>query len=471
MPSRPAGVRLNDFYEVYERARPEAAQAEGARCMNCGAAFCMPDSGYGQGCPIHNKIPEWNELVRLGRWRDAYDRLSETNPFPEFTARVCPAPCQDACIVGINESPIEIKGIERSIIDRAFDEGWVTPPEPPERAAPTGRRVAIVGSGPAGLAAAERLARRGHAVTVYEKDDRPGGLLMYGVPNMKLDKGLVDRRIALLEQAGVRFEVGRELGKDLDPQRLRAESDALLLALGAQRARPLTIDGADLPGVVPAMDYLTHATRAQGKGRTTDRVPPEFDAAGKDVVVIGGGDTGADCVGTALRQGCRSLANITRRGKPPAGRGADHPWPGPAGAYTLDYAHLEGAARFGEDPRAFGLEPLSIERDPESGGVAGVRIRDRESGGERVVPAQMVVLAIGFVGHAAAEPASRLGLTTDHGVMRGDESGRTGRAGVYVAGDCRRGPSLVVWALREGMAAAESIHADLRADTHAKVRG
>ncbi|MEM6458209.1 MAG: glutamate synthase subunit beta [Planctomycetota bacterium] len=464
VPARDARVRLNDFYEVYGDADPEAARAEGARCFNCGAAFCMPDSGYtptegerveAYGCPIGNLIPEWNELVRVGRWRDAYDRLSVTNPLPEFTSRVCPAPCQDACIAGINDDPIQIKGIERAIIDRAFAEGWVTPPT---AAAPTGRSIAIVGSGPAGLSAADRLVRRGHAVTIYERSDRAGGLLTYGVPNMKLDQRVVDRRIDVLRAGGVRFVLDAEVGRNVDPDDLRERYDAVLLAVGAQSPRELDLPGIDLVGVERAMAYLTAATRSH---LDRDPAPEPLDAGGKRVVVIGGGDTGADCVGTALRQGCTSLLNVTRRAQPPDERDADHPWPGPPDTYQLDYAHTEGDTRFGRDPRTYRVQPLAVLPDPRRPHrVGGLRVRDLDENCDRVLPAELVLVAVGFVGHDALPLADAFGLTTTRGRLPGDGH-RTDAAGVYTAGDCRRGASLVVWAIREGLAAADAIDTDL----------
>ncbi|MEM7624189.1 MAG: glutamate synthase subunit beta [Planctomycetota bacterium] len=454
MPPRDAALRLNDFYEVYTEADPTAARAEGGRCLNCGAAFCMPDSGYGQGCPIHNKIPEWNELVRLGRWRDAYDRLSATNPFPEFTSRICPAPCQDACILGINEDPVQIKGVERAIIDHAFGAGWV---EPPTVGEPTGRSVAVVGSGPAGLAAADALIREGHAVTVYERSDRPGGLLTYGVPNMKLDKQTVQRRIDLLEAGGVRFVCNTTVGVDMTAEQLRDQNDAVLLAIGAQRARPLDLPGRELTGVHRAMDYLEVSTRTH-----LGELPAEgLDVAGTDVIVIGGGDTGADCVGTALRQGCRSLLNITRREQPDDVRDTAHPWPGPPDTYSLDYAHAEGVERFGRDPREFQVQPMAFVADPESPNrLAGVRVRRLDTGREETLPAQLVFLSIGFVGHDSPPLVEALGLEESWGRLQ-DDRHRTAQPGVYVAGDCRRGASLVVWAIREGLDAAAAIHHDL----------
>ncbi|MEO0513682.1 MAG: glutamate synthase subunit beta [Planctomycetota bacterium] len=474
MPARDAAIRINDFYEVYADADPRAAQDEGKRCFNCGAAFCMPDSGYAPpgnfpgtspgsspgtlGCPIENKIPEWNELVNAGRWRDAYDRLSLTNPFPEFTSRICPAPCQDACILGINESPVQIKGIERAIIDRAFENGWVTPPEVPTG---TGRHVAIIGSGPAGLAAADALIRKGHAVTVYERADRAGGLLTYGVPNMKLDKAVVARRIELLERAGVRFQLNADVGGNIDPQQLLRDHHAVLLAVGAQKARPLALPGRDLPGVHDAMPYLTASTRSV---LDETQVPGSLNAAGKDVVVIGGGDTGADCVGTALRQGCRSLINITRRTPPPTARDADHPWPGPPDTFVLDYAHAEGLARTGRDPREFQVQPLGFVADESTTGgphpVRGVRVRDLRDRSERTLPADLVLIAIGFVGHDAPPLSEAFRLVSDQGKLAG-EGHRTPIAKLYTAGDCRRGASLVVWAIREGLDAARAIDHDL----------
>lgn len=454
MPARDAGLRLNDFYEVYNAADPTTARREGERCLNCGAAFCMPDSGYGQGCPIHNKIPEWNELVRLGRWRDAYNRLSVTNPMPEFTSRICPAPCQDACILGINEAPISIKGVERAIIDRAFDEGWVHPPTP---GTPSGKRIAIIGSGPAGLAAADRLVRFGHGVDVYERSDRPGGLLTYGVPNMKLDKRVVERRIALLEAGGVRFHLNAEVGSNVDADALLAGYDAVLLAVGAQRARDIELPGRGLAGVHLAMEYLADETRVH----LGDRPSAKIDAKGKAVIVIGGGDTGADCIGTALRQGCRSLANITRRAQPPDQRDASHPWPGPADTYRLDYAHREGLARDGQDPRRFQVQPLAFtpNRDDPSR-VGGVRVKHLDSGEVSVLPADRVLLAVGFVGHDNSPLSAAFGINENGG--RVASSGpRTTRRQVYAAGDCRRGASLIVWAIREGLQAAEAIHEDL----------
>ena len=428
--------------------------------MSCGAAFCMPSGGYASnaggaaGCPIGNRIPEWNELVSLGRWREAYENLAETNNFPEFTSRICPAPCQDACIHGLNERPVGIKSIERAIIDKAFDEGWVRHNTPAERRA---TNVGIVGSGPAGLAAADQLNKAGHRVTVYERSDRVGGLLVYGVPNMKLDKGVVARRVALLERAGVRFRTRTAIGVDLSPEDLAADHDAVLVAAGAVRGRTLDLPGADLAGVGLAMPYLEAATR-----RWLDGSSNPLEARGQDVVVIGGGDTGADCIATALRQGCRSVVNITRREKPPAERDADHPWPGPPDTYTLDYAHAEGAAIAGEDPRRWGITPVAFAADRDGKRVAGLTVRGAD--GERTLPAQRVILSIGFTGVEQNGWLDALGLAGSR-PAGGDASPSvsTRFPHVYACGDCRRGPSLVVHAIAEGRAAAAVIDERLRA--------
>ncbi|MEM9296732.1 MAG: glutamate synthase subunit beta, partial [Planctomycetota bacterium] len=323
MPARRPDVRLGDWYEIYERADTHVLQEQGARCMDCGVAFCQSDTG----CPIDNLIPEWNDLVYHNRWREAYERLSKTNNFPEFTGRICPAPCESACVLGITDPPVTIKSLECAIIDRAFEEGWVVPREPALR---TGKTVAVVGSGPAGLAAADQLNQAGHTVTVFERDDRIGGLLMYGVPNMKLDKGLVQRRVDLLAAEGVVFRTNCNLGGEasdqgtatpadgaetIDPQTLVDDFDAVLLACGALKARMLDLPGAELDGVHRAMAYLHQSTRSLLDSEFADG--KFIDAKDKDVVVIGGGDTGTDCIGTALRQGCRSVVNITRRQREP----------------------------------------------------------------------------------------------------------------------------------------------------------
>lgn len=436
MPARDALLRLNDYYEVYEPASPKAAQAEGGRCMNCGAAFCMPDSGYGQGCPIYNKIPEWNELVRLGRWEDAYHRLSETNPFPEFTARVCPAPCQDACILGINEQPVQIKGIERSIIDRAFEAGWVKPDEPEQRLS---QRVAIVGSGPAGLSAAHELNQMGYTVTVYERSDRLGGLLRFGIPNMKLDKSVLDQRLNLMRASGVSFKTDCQIGKDISAEQLREQHDAIVLACGAKRARDLPLPGRGLKGIHQAMEYLTSSMKSQN-----NRQAPEIDARGKRVVVIGAGDTGADCIATALRQGAIDVINLANGSMPPAERTEQFPWPGPKGTLRTDYAHYESKQILGKDPRLWLVETIGFVSKQDAPGSVGYLTIKGPNGQPRQLPADLVILSVGFTGH-----------DMDQLVRELQASGSS--LPVLVAGDMKMGPSLVVHAIAEGKLAAREI--------------
>ncbi len=453
MPMRSPSLRINDYYEVYASPDPQRVQEEAARCMNCGAAFCMPEGGYrandgsAAGCPISNRIPEWNRFAEAGRWRDAYERLALTNNFPEFTARVCPAPCQDSCIVGIHDRPVGIKSIERAIIDRAFESGWVRPRTPQRR---TGRRIAIVGSGPAGLAAADELNAAGHHVTVLERSDTPGGLLIYGIPTMKLNKAVVARRIALMEQSGISFETSCDVGHDIAAADLAAKHDATLVAVGALTGRDLYLPGRNLNGIIMAMPYLEAATR-----RNLHRTPlPEgLDAAGRDVVIIGGGDTGADCIATAIRQGAASVTNITRRVRPPSCRSDASPWPGPPATYTLDYAHAEGLAQHGEDPRRFGVSPIAFVSDGEDSNVSAMQIKNITpvATHTELLPAQLVILAIGFTGHDAPKLFEQLGLSSE-----GHSLANCNR-GVFLAGDACRGPSLVVEAIADGRRAARQI--------------
>ncbi len=441
MPARNALVRLNDYYEVYSPADPETARAEGGRCMNCGAAFCMPDSGYGPagniGCPLGNKIPEWNELVHLGRWRDAFKRLSQTNPFPEFTARVCPAPCEDACIHGINEQPVQIKGIERAIIDRAFQEGWVTPSRSAPAEAP---HIGIVGSGPAGLSAAQELTRMRYRVTVYERDDKPGGLLRYGVPNMKLDKQILDRRIKLIQDSGVVFRVGCEIGRDITADELRAQHSAIILACGAKHARDLRLPGRGLRGIHQAMDYLTDSMRALDAG-----TPPRINAKGKRVAVIGAGDTGADCVATALRQGAADIINLANGPMPPDERAPGFHWPGPTGSLRTDYAHRESIAIRGQDPRHWRANTLAFEpSEAEPDTVGYLAIQNGEAKPQQIA-VDLVILSVGFTGH-----------NMQHLVDQFEQADVA--CPVFIAGDMARGPSLVVHAIAEGRQAAQTVH-------------
>jgi len=430
--------------------------------MDCGIPFCHNGAllaGMASGCPIHNLIPEWNDLIYRGLWQEALERLHKTNNFPEFTGRVCPAPCEGSCVLGMNNPPVTIKNIECSIIEKGFAEGWVTATPPAKR---TGKKVAVVGSGPAGLSCAAQLNRAGHAVTVYERADRVGGLLMYGIPNMKLDKTVVQRRVDLLAKEGVKFVTGCEVGKDLPAEKLRKDFDAVVLCGGATRPRDLMIEGRQFGGIHFAMEFLTGNTKAVLDGQ-------EFSLAkGKDVVVIGGGDTGTDCCGTSLRQGCQSLVQLEIMPQPPAQRAADNPWPQWPKVYKMDYGQEEAAAVFGADPRKYLVTAKRFIGDA-TGKVSGVEIVSVEwakddkgrfvpkevAGSMKVLPAQLVLLAMGFLGpeETLLKP---LGIVCDERTNVKAEHGKfaTNVEGVFAAGDMRRGQSLVVWAINEGRAAA-----------------
>jgi NAD(P)H-dependent glutamate synthase small subunit len=453
--------RSADYQEIFTQPSDEHLKLQGARCMDCGVPFCLSEPG----CPIDNLIPEWNDLVYQGRWRDALDRLHKTNNFPEFTGRTCPAPCEGACVLGINEPPVTIKDIENAIVNRGFAEEWIKPAPPSIR---TGRTVAVVGSGPAGLAAAEQLNKVGHEVTVYERADRIGGLLMYGIPNMKLEKALVDRRVDLMQRAGVRFVTGADVGRNIDATRLVAESDAVLLATGATRPRDLPVPGRDLKGIHFAMDFLTaHTCSLLNSGLEDGRY---ISARDKNVIVIGGGDTGTDCIGTSVRHGCSGLVNLELLPRPPEQRAWDNPWPLWPNIFRVDYGHEEAAVRFGEDPRRFALMTRKFI-DDGNGNVAGLLTVDLEwtkrdgkwemveiAGSEREFKAELVLLAMGFLGPEdyladalGLERDSRSNYRAHHGPFE------TSVAGVFAAGDCRRGQSLVVWGINEGRGAARSI--------------
>ena len=477
MPARDPLVRLSDFHEIYERHNDHVLKEQGARCMDCGVAFCQSDTG----CPIDNLIPEWNDLVYHNRWKDAYERLSKTNNFPEWTGRICPAPCESACVLGITDPAVTIKSIECAIIDRAFEEGWVAPNPPEVR---TGKTVAIVGSGPAGLAAADQLNQAGHTVTVFERDDRVGGLLMYGVPNMKLDKKIVQRRVDLLEAEGVEFRVNCNVGggpsahgtatdaQVIDPDDLKRDYDAVLLACGALKPRDLAkLPGRELQGVHVAMEYLHPATKSLLDSEFADGA--FIDAQDKHVIVIGGGDTGTDCIGTALRQNCKTVTNITRRQREPDERDEDHPWPGPSGTFYVDYGHAEGAAKFDRDPREYGILPKAFVENPEAPGSVGAIEIERldwekkdgkwtstPTGNIEQLPADLVFMAVGFTGHDTPTLVEKFGVKTDEWnstVLADYGDYATNVEGVYVAGDMRRGASLIVWAIAEGRGAARKI--------------
>jgi NAD(P)H-dependent glutamate synthase small subunit len=426
--------------------------------MDCGVPFCMSTTG----CPVDNLIPEWNDLVYRGHWRAALDRLHKTNNFPEFTGRVCPAPCEGACCLGVTDPPVTIKDIECTIVDRGFEEGWIVPQPPKTR---TGKRVAVIGSGPAGLAAAAQLNQAGHRVTVYERDDRIGGLLMYGIPNMKLDKGIVQRRVNLLKEEGIEFVTGAHVGENVDIRDLHEKHDAIILCCGAARPRDLPIPGRDLSGIHFAMEFLFKNTKSLLDSELDDG--NYLSAADKDVIVIGGGDTGTDCIGTSIRHGCRSLVNFELFPEPPLERAADNPWPQWPRILRVDYGHAEAAAKFGSDPREF--QVMSKEfLDDGRGNVAGVRTVQVEPvyeagklsfneipGSERTWKADLILLAMGFLGPEATI-ADRLGLECDgqSNFQAEFEKYATSVDGVFAAGDCRRGQSLVVWAINEGRGAA-----------------
>jgi glutamate synthase (NADPH/NADH) small chain len=455
-PTRPIKERVRDWREVYLPYPKDILEQQGARCMDCGIPFCH------QGCPLGNLIPDWNDLVYRDRWTAAIDRLHATNNFPEFTGRLCPAPCEGACVLGINRDPVTIKGIEVSIIDRAFEEGRVRPEPPASR---TGKSVAVVGSGPAGLAVAEQLNRVGHAVTVFEKADRIGGLLRYGIPEFKMEKAVLDRRLALLRASGVEFKAGVDVGRDLTAADLQARFDASVLTAGAGQPRDLPVPGRELAGIHFAMEYLT----LQNKRCEGDAIPDaEFiTAAGKDVVIIGGGDTGADCLGTAHRQGARSVTQLELLPKPPDERAADNPWPEWPNVFRVSPAHEEGGDR---------LYQVSTQRfEGERGHVTGLRavkvqLVERDGrrqfapieGSEIVIPADLVLLAMGFLGPEPGPLLADLGLKlTERGNVWRDEDWMTSATGVFTAGDMQRGQSLIVWAIAEGRSAARGVDAYL----------
>ena len=431
--------------------------------MDCGIPFCHTGeivARMATGCPVNNLIPEWNHLIYQDKWREALDRLHLTNNFTEFTGRVCPAPCEGSCVLGINDPPVTIKNIERNIIDRGFSEGWVTPLIPNAR---SGKTVAVVGSGPAGLACADQLNQAGHMVTVFERADRIGGLLMYGIPNMKLEKNIVDRRVQLLAQEGIEFKTGVEIGTHVSADDLKETYDAVVLCVGATQPRDLKIPGRTAAGIHFAMDYL--------RGSTSSLLGSEdapIDAKGKKVVVIGGGDTGTDCIGTAIRQGCENVTNLEIVTRPPNERADDNPWPQWPLVFRTDYGHAEAKAKFGEDPRLFAVETVEFTANKEfhvkglkttmvdwTRERPGIAPFSRIEGTEQFIEADLVFLALGFMGPESFI-ATSFGVESDSrsNILAAESDYCTSVPGVFAAGDCRRGQSLVVWAIREGREAA-----------------
>lgn len=466
---QPTRERVSSWKEYASRLSDEALQTQGARCMDCGTPFChmgIEIRGTAAGCPINNVIPEWNDLVYKGQWKEALDRLHMTNNFPEFTGRVCPAPCEGSCTLAITDPAVAIKSIERTIIDKGFENGWVVPRLPRHR---TGQKIAVIGSGPAGLAAADELNQLGHNVTVFERADRPGGLLMYGIPNMKLEKEVIERRVNLLALEGIEFKCNVNVGVEISTEELRSQYDAVILCTGAQKQRVLHMEGSDAQGIHLAMEYLTDVTKSLLDSNFEDG--KALNVKGRDVLVIGGGDTGADCVATAIRQNCKTVYQF---GKHPAlsiNRTAENLWPKDPNVFTLDYAYAEVNDIKGYDPREYCIQTKKIVKDANGHvkelhtiqmekilGEDGFHYFKELPGTERVWPAQYVFVAIGFEGVEKALP-EQFGVEVANNRIRASvKDFETNIPGVFAAGDARRGQSLVVWAIKEGRNVAASVH-------------
>jgi len=453
---QPVAERIRNYREFYLPQDPDETRHQGGRCMDCGVPFCQ------QGCPLGNHIPDWNDLVYRDRWREAYQRLNATNNFPELTGRLCPAPCEAACVLAINQDAVTIEQLEKEIIERAFSQGWVEAKPPESR---TGKRVAIVGSGPAGLAAAAQLNSVGHQVTVFEAADRFGGMLRYGIPDFKMEKWVIDRRLAILEAEGVDLRASVRIGVDIEWEELRAQYDAVLIAVGAQKHRDVELPGRELAGIHMAMDYLERQNRVVAG----DPVEP-LDASGKHVVILGGGDTGSDCYGTAIRQGAKSVVQIQLWPAPPEARAPHNPWPEWPLVFRTSSSQEEGGARefaclskriIGDGERITALELVRIDAVPQPGSPRPKAVEIEGSHFE--IPCDMLILAIGFAGHDDPHLGTQLGANADaRGRILVDAEHRTSVPGVFCAGDAMRGASLIVWAIADGREAARHIDADLR---------
>lgn len=475
----PAEERILHWKEFHRPFSEEKLQTQGARCMDCGVPFCHTGkliNGLASGCPLNNLIPEWNDLVYHGLWKQALERLLKTNNFPEFTGRVCPAPCEGSCTLGINDPPVTIKNIEQAIVEKGFEEGWIKA-EPP--AVRTGKKVAVIGSGPSGLACADLLNRVGHLVTVFERADRIGGLLVYGIPNMKLSKHVLTRRIDLMTAEGITFITRTEVGKDYPAEKLLQEFDAVVLCGGATKPRDLPVEGRGLKGVHFAMEFLHANTRNMLGGSLQELDTLTISARSKDVVVIGGGDTGTDCVGTSMRHGCRSIAQFEIMEQPHLVRQPDNPWPEWPKVFKLDYGQEEAKAIFNHDPRQFCIQTKRFVGDAEGNvqevhtiqvewvmGPSGRPVPRELPGTEKIWPAQLVLLALGFLGPEDGL-LEQLGVERDErsNVRANPERYVTNLHGVFSAGDMRRGQSLVVWAIHEGRGAAREVDRYLMGET------